>query len=68
MRTAWDRRKEIAVSRYRLGINGGGTFTDGVAHDLKTGDLIRSGLGRERDREGIESYLETKTISIPLGI
>ena len=56
------------MSRYRLGINGGGTFTDGVAHDLKTGDLIRSGLGRERDREGIESYLETKTISIPLGI
>lgn len=29
------------MSRYRLGIDVGGTFTDGVAHDLETGELIR---------------------------
>lgn len=32
------------------------------------GGYKTSGLGREGGREGIESYLETKTISIPLGI
>ena len=29
------------MSRYRLGVDVGGTFTDGVAHDLDTGQLIR---------------------------
>lgn len=29
------------MSRYRLGVDVGGTFTDGVAHDMDTGELIR---------------------------
>jgi N-methylhydantoinase A len=29
------------MSRYRLGVDVGGTFTDGVAHDIDTGRLIR---------------------------
>ena len=32
-------RKREDVSRYRLGIDAGGTFTDGVAHDVETGEL-----------------------------
>jgi aldehyde dehydrogenase (NAD+) len=46
------------VPDQRVGSGGGGGPFGGVK---------RSGLGREKSREGLESYYELKSISLPAG-